>query len=233
MSKPRFIFVTGGVCSGLGKGIVAASIGAILKAADFRVFSLKFDPYLNVDPGTMSPYQHGEVYVLRDGTETDLDLGHYERFLDVNLTAESNLTTGQVYQEVIGKERKGTFLGKTIQVIPHITDAIKKRIYYTAESSKADFLIMEIGGTVGDIEGEPFLEAARKSVYRRTELSALYERQTPALGAAPHHYGLLKSRARSQWLPGSPRLSLLLFWVLPFLPFWIFPVVLLPGPSIP
>src|SRR3989344_8113298 len=162
MSKPRFIFVTGGVCSGLGKGIVAASIGAILKAADFRVFSLKFDPYLNVDPGTMSPYQHGEVYVLRDGTETDLDLGHYERFLDVNLTAESNLTTGQVYQEVIGKERKGTFLGKTIQVIPHITDAIKKRIYYTAESSKADILICEIGGTVGDIEGEPFLEAARQ-----------------------------------------------------------------------
>ncbi|KKW02313.1 MAG: CTP synthase [Parcubacteria group bacterium GW2011_GWC2_49_9] len=174
MSKPRFIFVTGGVCSGLGKGIVAASIGAILKAADFRVFSLKFDPYLNVDPGTMSPYQHGEVYVLRDGTETDLDLGHYERFLDVNLTAESNLTTGQVYQEVIGKERKGTFLGKTIQVIPHITDAIKKRIYYTAESSKADFLIMEIGGTVGDIEGEPFLEAARQLRQEVGPQNALY-----------------------------------------------------------
>lgn len=162
MKDTKYIFVTGGVCSGLGKGIVAASTGALLKACGYSVFSLKFDPYLNVDPGTMNPYQHGEVYVLKDGTETDLDLGHYERFLDVNLTAESNLTTGQVYQEVIAKERKGTFLGKTIQIIPHITDAIKRRIHSTAESHKADVLIMEIGGTVGDIEGEPFLEAARQ-----------------------------------------------------------------------
>ncbi len=162
MTGTKYIFVTGGVCSGLGKGIVASSIGALLKATNFRVFSLKFDPYLNVDPGTMNPYQHGEVYVLEDGTETDLDLGHYERFLDVNLNAESNMTTGQAYQEVIAKERKGTFLGKTIQIIPHITDAIKKRIYSTAKSSNANFLIMEIGGTVGDIEGEPFLEAARQ-----------------------------------------------------------------------
>ncbi|MFA6908635.1 MAG: CTP synthase [Patescibacteria group bacterium] len=162
MSKTRYIFVTGGVCSGLGKGIVASSIGALLNAYGFRVFSLKFDPYLNIDPGTMNPYQHGEVYVLKDGTETDLDLGHYERFLDVNLNAQSSLTTGQVYRDVIEKERKGSFLGKTIQIIPHITDGIKKRIYSTAESSKADFLIMEIGGTVGDIEGEPFLESARQ-----------------------------------------------------------------------
>lgn len=162
MAKAKYIFVTGGVCSGLGKGIVAASVGAILKAAGYHVFSLKFDPYLNVDPGTMNPYQHGEVFVLDDGTETDLDLGHYERFLDVNLSAQSNLTTGQVYREVISKERKGTFLGKTIQIIPHITDAIKRRIRSTADTSKADFLIMEVGGTVGDIEGEPFLEAARQ-----------------------------------------------------------------------
>lgn len=162
MTRSRYIFVTGGVCSGLGKGIVAASIGAILKAAGYHVFSLKLDPYLNVDPGTMNPYQHGEVYVLKDGTETDLDLGHYERFLDVNLNCDSNMTTGQIYQEVIEKERKGKFLGKTIQIIPHITDSIKKRIVGTALSSKADFLIMEIGGTVGDIEGEPFLEAVRQ-----------------------------------------------------------------------
>lgn len=158
----KFIFVTGGVCSGLGKGIAAASIGAILKAAKYNVFSLKFDPYLNVDPGTMNPYQHGEVYVLDDGTETDLDLGHYERFLDVNLSKSSNTTTGQIYEKILGEERKGKFLGKTIQIIPHITDAIKEKIFNTANTSMADFLIMEIGGTVGDIEGEPYLEAARQ-----------------------------------------------------------------------
>ncbi|MFA4930492.1 MAG: CTP synthase [Patescibacteria group bacterium] len=158
----KFIFVTGGVCSGLGKGIAAASIGAILKASKYKVFSLKFDPYLNVDPGTMNPYQHGEVFVLDDGTETDLDLGHYERFLDENLSKSSNATTGQIYEKILGEERKGKFLGKTIQIIPHITQAIKNKIFQAADSSKADFLIMEIGGTVGDIEGEPFLEAARQ-----------------------------------------------------------------------
>jgi len=158
----RFIFVTGGVCSGLGKGIAAASIGAILKAAGFKVFSLKFDPYLNVDPGTMNPYQHGEVYVLDDGTETDLDLGHYERFLDENLNRLSNLTTGQIYEKLLNEERKGKFLGKTIQIIPHITNAIHDYIFKAADISKCDFLIMEIGGTVGDIEGEPYLEAARQ-----------------------------------------------------------------------
>ncbi|MFA4937457.1 MAG: CTP synthase [Patescibacteria group bacterium] len=162
MIKTKYIFISGGVCSGLGKGIAAASIGAILKAAGFKVFSLKFDPYLNIDPGTMNPYQHGEVFVLDDGTETDLDLGHYERFLDENLSRLSNLTTGQIYDKLLNQERRGEFLGKTIQIIPHITNAIKDYIFQAAKYSKADFLIMEIGGTVGDIEGEPYLEAARQ-----------------------------------------------------------------------
>ncbi len=160
--RTRYIFVTGGVCSGLGKGIAAASIGALLKAAKFSVFSIKFDPYLNVDPGTMNPYQHGEVFVLRDGTETDLDLGHYERFLDVELTKSSSVSTGQLYQRVIAQERAGRYLGKTIQIIPHITEALKQAIREVTEAQKPDVLIMEIGGTVGDIEGEPFLEAARQ-----------------------------------------------------------------------
>ncbi|MFA5030588.1 MAG: CTP synthase [Patescibacteria group bacterium] len=158
----KFIFVTGGVCSGLGKGLAAASIGALLKAAKLNVFSLKLDPYLNVDPGTMNPYQHGEVFVLDDGTETDLDLGHYERFLDVSLSKLSNVTSGQIYQNVLNRERKGEFLGKTIQIIPHITDHIHEHIARAAKESEADVLIMEIGGTVGDIEGEPYLEAARQ-----------------------------------------------------------------------
>ncbi len=162
MTKTKYIFISGGVCSGLGKGIAAASIGAVLKTAGFKVFSLKFDPYLNVDPGTMNPYQHGEVFVLDDGTETDLDLGHYERFLDENLNRLSNLTTGQIYDQLLAQERKGEFLGKTIQIIPHITNVIKNYIFQAAKVSKADFLIMEIGGTVGDIEGEPYLEAARQ-----------------------------------------------------------------------
>jgi len=158
----KYIFVTGGVCSGLGKGISIASIGAILKSANYKIFTLKLDPYLNIDPGTMSPYQHGEVYVTDDGTETDLDLGHYERFIDTNLSKLSNLTTGQVYQAVLNEERRGKFLGKTIQIIPHITDEIKKYIYKAAKESQADILLIEIGGTVGDIEGEPFLETARQ-----------------------------------------------------------------------
>lgn len=161
-SSANYIFVTGGVCSGLGKGLSCASIGAILKAAGYKIFTLKLDPYLNVDPGTMSPYQHGEVYVTDDGTETDLDLGHYERFIDSDLTKLSNLTTGQVYQQVLKQEREGGFLGKTIQIIPHITDAIKNYVYFAAKHSQCDFLLIEIGGTVGDIEGEPFLEAARQ-----------------------------------------------------------------------
>ena len=158
----RFIIVTGGVCSSLGKGIAVSSIGAIMKACGFKVFVQKLDPYLNVDPGTMSPFQHGEVYVTDDGAETDLDLGHYERFIDEPMSKLSTVTTGQIYQEVLERERRGDFLGKTIQVVPHITDAIKKRMLGAAEKSGAEIMLIEIGGTVGDIEGEPFLEAVRQ-----------------------------------------------------------------------
>lgn len=161
MKQPKFIFVTGGVCSSLGKGIASASIGALLKSAGFSVFPMKLDPYLNVDPGTMSPFQHGEVFVTDDGSETDLDLGHYERFIDVPLTKEATVTTGRIYTEVLDKERRGDYLGATIQIIPHITKAIRERIYLAAKVSKADIVMVEIGGTVGDIEGEPFLEAIR------------------------------------------------------------------------
>ncbi len=160
--KTKFIFVTGGVCSSLGKGIATASIGALMKACGFSVVPMKMDPYLNVDPGTMSPFQHGEVFVTDDGSETDLDLGHYERFIDVNLTEQSSVTTGKIYSEIIGKERRGDFLGGTIQIIPHITNAIKQRITGLAKKTEADIVIVEIGGTVGDIEGLPFLEAIRQ-----------------------------------------------------------------------
>ena len=159
---PRFIIVTGGVCSSLGKGIAAASIGAILKACGFKVFVQKLDPYLNVDPGTMSPFQHGEVFVTDDGAETDLDLGHYERFIDEPMSKLSTVTTGKIYTDVLARERKGDFLGGTIQVVPHITDAIKNVIKDAAHKSGADVMMVEIGGTVGDIEGEPFLEAVRQ-----------------------------------------------------------------------
>jgi CTP synthase len=159
---PRFIVVTGGVCSSLGKGIAISSIGAIMKACGFRVFVQKLDPYLNVDPGTMSPFQHGEVYVTDDGAETDLDLGHYERFIDEPMSKLSVVTTGQIYLDVLGRERRGDFLGGTIQVVPHITDAIKRRSVEAAEASGAEIMMIEIGGTVGDIEGQPFLEAVRQ-----------------------------------------------------------------------
>lgn len=158
----KYVFVTGGVCSSLGKGIATSSIGNLLKASGFKVFTMKLDPYLNVDPGTMSPFQHGEVYVTDDGAETDLDLGHYERFIDVPLTKLSSTSTGQIYQTVLDKERKGDFLGGTIQIIPHITDEIKNRIRTAAKKSKCDVMLCEIGGTVGDIEGQPFLEAMRQ-----------------------------------------------------------------------
>ena len=158
----KYIFVTGGVVSSLGKGISVASIGRILKSRGLSVSVLKLDPYLNVDPGTMSPYQHGEVFVTKDGGETDLDLGHYERFIDVDLTRTSNLTAGQVYLNLIGKERRGDFLGGTIQTIPHVTNEIKARIIGLAEESQADVIVVEVGGTVGDIEGLPFLEAIRQ-----------------------------------------------------------------------
>jgi CTP synthase len=158
----KHIFVTGGVVSSLGKGLTAASLGRLLKARGLRVMMQKLDPYINVDPGTMNPFQHGEVFVTEDGGETDLDLGHYERFIDENLMRQSNVTTGAIYQSVIAKERKGDFLGDTVQVIPHITNAIKERIRALAENSGADVLITEIGGTVGDIESLPFLEAIRQ-----------------------------------------------------------------------
>ncbi|MBI4187050.1 MAG: CTP synthase [Chloroflexi bacterium] len=159
---PKYIFVTGGVVSSVGKGITVASIGTILKARHVTVSVQKLDPYLNVDPGTMSPYQHGEVFVTQDGAETDLDLGNYERFIDINLTADSNVTAGQIYSAVIAKERRGDFLGGTIQVVPHVTTEIKDRFKRLAEKSQAQVLIIEVGGTVGDIEGQPFLEAIRQ-----------------------------------------------------------------------
>lgn len=158
----KYIFVTGGVVSGLGKGITAASLGRLLKSRGFKVTAQKLDPYINVDPGTMSPYQHGEVYVTEDGAETDLDLGHYERFIDINLNKYSNLTTGKVYWNVLNKERRGEYLGETIQVIPHITNEIKNFVYSVGEKSNADIVITEIGGTVGDIESQPFLESIRQ-----------------------------------------------------------------------
>src|SRR5512144_581027 len=158
----KFILVTGGVVSSLGKGLAAASIGALLEGHGYKVALQKFDPYINVDPGTMSPYQHGEVFVTEDGAETDLDLGHYERFIDENLTRASNVTTGQVYAEVIQRERHGDFLGGTVQVVPHITNEIKRRIHLAARETNAEVLIVEVGGTVGDIEGQPFLEAIRQ-----------------------------------------------------------------------
>ncbi len=153
----KYIFVTGGVVSSVGKGITVASIGLLLKSRRIKVSVQKLDPYLNVDPGTMSPYQHGEVFVTQDGAETDLDLGNYERFIDINLTAESNVTSGQIYNAVLVKERRGDFLGGTIQVVPHVTTEIKERFKKLAEKSQAEVIIIEVGGTVGDIEGQPFL----------------------------------------------------------------------------
>ncbi len=158
----KYIFVTGGVVSSLGKGITAASLGRLLKSRGYKITIEKFDPYINIDPGTMSPYQHGEVFVTDDGAETDLDLGHYERFIDINLTKNSNVTTGKIYQSIITKERRGDYLGRTVQVIPHVTNEIKSHVYDVAKLENADFVITEIGGTVGDIESLPFLEAIRQ-----------------------------------------------------------------------
>ena len=181
----KYIFVTGGVVSSVGKGIAVASIGRILKSRNLTVVPQKLDPYLNVDPGTMSPFQHGEVFVTEDGAETDLDLGHYERFIDVNLTQASNVTSGQVYSCVIGKERRGEFLGGTIQVVPHVTNEIKKCIRQVAEESGAQVVISEIGGTVGDIEGQPFLEAIRQMRSDVGQDNVLYVHVTllPHIGA--------------------------------------------------
>src|SRR2546421_581879 len=162
MAATKYIFVTGGVVSGVGKGITVAAIGRLLKARDISVSVQKLDPYINVDPGTMNPYRHGEVFVTDDGAETDLDLGHYERFIDENLTRASNVTTGQIYSSVIARERRGDYLGGTIQVIPHITNEIKERITRLARTQNPQVLIVEVGGTVGDIESLPFLEAIRQ-----------------------------------------------------------------------
>ena len=162
ISMAKYIFVTGGVVSGLGKGITAASLGRLLKARGLKVAAQKLDPYINVDPGTMSPFQHGEVYVTEDGAETDLDLGHYERFIDENLNKYSNLTTGKVYWNVLNKERRGEYLGSTVQVIPHITNEIKEFVYSVGKKTDADIVITEIGGTIGDIESQPFIEAVRQ-----------------------------------------------------------------------
>ncbi|MFL5977192.1 MAG: CTP synthase, partial [Gaiellaceae bacterium] len=159
---PKYVFVTGGVVSSLGKGITAASLGRLLKARGLKVQVQKFDPYINVDPGTMSPFQHGEVFVTEDGAETDLDIGHYERFIDENLSRNSNHTAGSIWERVIRKERRGEYLGSTVQVIPHITDEITNRITLVAESADVDIVITEIGGTVGDIESLPFLAAIRQ-----------------------------------------------------------------------
>lgn len=188
----KFIFVTGGVVSGLGKGITAASLGRLLKSRGFSVTALKFDPYVNVDAGTMSPLQHGEVFVTDDGAETDLDLGHYERFMDVNLSKSNNVTTGKIYHSVIQKERRGEFLGGTVQVIPHITNEIRERIMRVARESLADIVICEVGGTVGDIESLPFLEALRqfKSEVGREDVMYVHVTIVPYLRAS----GELKSK---------------------------------------
>ncbi|GIM29657.1 CTP synthase [Clostridium polyendosporum] len=182
----KYVFVTGGVVSSLGKGITAASLGRLLKNRGLKVSIQKFDPYLNVDPGTMSPYQHGEVFVTDDGAETDLDLGHYERFIDENLTKSSNVTTGKVYWSVISKERKGEYLGGTVQVIPHITNEIKNRVYRVSKERDVDVVITEIGGTVGDIESLPFLEAIRQIKYEvgRENVCFIHVTLVPFLGKA-------------------------------------------------
>jgi len=163
MASPKYIFVTGGVTSSLGKGIISASLGKLLQARGFSVTIQKFDPYINIDPGTLNPYEHGECYVTEDGAETDLDLGHYERFLNVETSQDNNVTTGRIYNDVITKERRGDFIGKTVQVIPHITDEIKHNFYKLGQTGKYDFIITEIGGCVGDIESLPFIEAARQA----------------------------------------------------------------------
>lgn len=182
----KYVFVTGGVVSSLGKGLTAASLGRILKTRGLKVTALKLDPYINVDPGTMSPLQHGEVFVTQDGAETDLDLGHYERFMDINLSQANNVTTGRIYWSTISKERRGDFLGGTVQVIPHITNAIKERIHRVSEASGADVVIVEIGGTVGDIESLPFLEAIRqmRSDVGRDSVMYVHVTLVPFLSAA-------------------------------------------------
>ncbi len=185
----KYVFVTGGVVSGLGKGITAASLGRLLKSRGLKVAAQKLDPYINIDPGTMSPYQHGEVYVTEDGAETDLDLGHYERFIDENLNKYSNLTTGKVYWNVLNKERRGEYLGSTVQVIPHITNEIKEFVYRVGKQTDADVVITEIGGTIGDIESQPFLEAVRQVSLEVGRTNSLFIHVTlvPYLSGSDEH----------------------------------------------
>src|SRR5687767_12121707 len=194
--RPKFVFVTGGVVSSIGKGLAAASVGALMEARGLRVTHVKLDPYLNVDPGTMSPYQHGEVFVTDDGAETDLDLGHYERFTDENLSRASNVTTGQVYSAVIAKERRGDYLGGTIQVIPHITNEIKSRIKLASRQHESDVVIVEVGGTAGDIEGQAFIEAIRQMRREVGRQNVLYLHVTllPEIGST----GELKTKPTQQ-----------------------------------
>src|SRR5215204_7746013 len=191
----RYIFITGGVVSSLGKGLASAALGALLQARGYKVRLRKLDPYLNVDPGTMSPYQHGDVFVTDDGAETDLDLGHYERFTDENLSRASNVTTGQVYSAVIAKERRGDYLGGTIQVIPHITNEIKERLRLASRQHDADVVIVEVGGTIGDIEGQAFIEAIRQLRREVGRENALYIHVTlvPEIGG-----GELKTKPTQQ-----------------------------------
>lgn len=174
----KYVFVTGGVVSGLGKGITASSIALLLKSCGYKVFMQKFDPYINVDPGTMSPYQHGEVFVTADGAETDLDLDHYERYIDEELNYTSNMTMGKVFASIIEKKRRGDFLGGTVQIVPHVTNEIKARIYEAARTSQADIIITEIGGTISDIEGEAFLEALRQMRLEEGYENTLYVHTT-------------------------------------------------------
>ena len=181
----KYVFVTGGVVSGLGKGITASSIALLLKNRGYKVFMQKFDPYINVDPGTMSPYQHGEVFVTADGSETDLDLGHYERYIDEELNYTSNMTMGKVFASVIEKERRGDFLGGTVQIVPHVTNEIKSKIYEAARTSGADIIITEIGGTIGDIESQSFLEALRQMRLEEGYENTLYVHTT----LVPEIYG--------------------------------------------
>ena len=186
MAKSKFIFVTGGVSSSLGKGIIAASLAKLLQSQNYKVTIQKFDPYINIDPGTLNPYEHGECYVTDDGAETDLDLGHYERFLNENTSQSNNITTGKIYQSVIDKERNGDFLGKTVQVIPHITNEIKLRMLELSENKKFDIVITEIGGTVGDIESLPYIEAVRQLIWDLGKENAIVIHLTliPFLSAA-------------------------------------------------
>jgi len=210
----KHIFVTGGVASSLGKGLTASSLGRLLKSRGLRVTMQKLDPYINVDPGTMNPFQHGEVFVTDDGGETDLDLGHYERFVDVPLTKKSNATTGSIYQEVLAKERRGAYLGQTVQVIPHITDEIKERIVRLADD-EVDVVITEIGGTVGDIEILPFLEAVRqfRKDVGRENVFYVHVTLVPFIGPSgeqktkPTQHSVTELRSRGPSRPGSRRRS--------------------------